>query len=388
MKILIIRTIAIEEDLSTVTYNNQGIGLATELAKLGNEVALVYYTKPGNGIEEVFCSDNQKIKIYHIEGKNLVWNAIYDKSLYTICNEYDLIQVSECDQIASWQVYKRFPSKTVIYHGPYSSKFTWKYNIRSKVFDAVFSWRNGFKNAPVISKSYLAEEYLRKKGFKNIETIGVGLNPIVLEQDLEDRPAYIDELCQNKADSKYLLYVGAISKRKNLLFILQVLDILVNQMGNVKYKLIIIGGEAYKEQAYYKECFSFIEQKGLSNNVIYLGTVEQKYLKYIYSICDLYLLATQYDIFGMVYLEAMYFGTPILTTMCGGSSLLIKEGQTGFIRDLCINDWCITIQDLFKDSYKIKLIRENGKKLIKNEYLWEKLALRFLKIYEEILYEK
>ena len=85
MKILLVRTIAIEEDLTDVSYNNQGVGLATALSNLGHEVGLVYYAKKGNGFEEEIVVDEQKIKVYHIEGKNLVWNAIYDNELYKIC---------------------------------------------------------------------------------------------------------------------------------------------------------------------------------------------------------------------------------------------------------------------------------------------------------------
>ena len=47
MKILIVRTIALEYDHKVKTYNTQGIGLATELSRLGHECALVYYAKKG-----------------------------------------------------------------------------------------------------------------------------------------------------------------------------------------------------------------------------------------------------------------------------------------------------------------------------------------------------
>ena len=130
MKILLVRTIAIEEDCSISTYNNQGIGLATELAKLGHECGLVYYAKKGKGFKEIIERDGVKLTVYHIEGKNLIWNAIYNKEIYDICNQYDIIQTSECDQICSWLLYKKYPEKTIIYHGPYKSKYTKKYRNR------------------------------------------------------------------------------------------------------------------------------------------------------------------------------------------------------------------------------------------------------------------
>lgn len=386
MKILIVRTIAIEEDLSQNTYNNQGIGLATQLTKCGNECALVYYAKKGKQREELITSDGMKIKIYHIEGINLAWNAIYSNKLYDICNDYDLIQTSECDQICSWELYKRFPNKTVIYHGPYKSKYTWKYNMRSMVFDLIFSWRKGFKNATVITKSLIAEKYLCDKGFKNIVTLGVGLNPLQFENKVDKLPSKIESIILNKGNNKYLLYVGAISKRKNLMYLLEVLDILVNEKKCSEIKMIVVGTKAYKEEKYYYNCFEFIKNKRLSNNIIYLGSVEQKYMRILYENSDVYLLATQYDIFGMVYLEALYFGTIIITTLCGGSSLLIEEGKTGYIRNL--NDkieWGNLIQKIINNKQDMNIIRENGKKLIRDNYLWSKMAPGFLEVYNDLL---
>ena len=229
MKILLIRTIATEFNSKVKTYNAQGVGLATELSRLGHECGLVYFAKNGNEFTETIETDGFKIKVYHIGGKRISTNAIYDKKINSICREYDIIQPSECDQIASWLIYRKFPEKTIIYHGPYKSKFTKKYNLRSKIFDFIFLNKCNFKNVPVITKSYLAEEYLRNKGFKNITTIGVGLNPYFLEEKNETKDKNVEKLIENKKNSKYILYIGTISKRKNLKFILKLLDELVNK---------------------------------------------------------------------------------------------------------------------------------------------------------------
>ena len=389
MKILLIRTIAVEEDCNRALYNNQGIGLATELSKMGHECGLVYYAKRGNARTETIDSEGIKLKVYHITGKNLVWNAIYDCELYRICAEYDIIQTSECDQICSWQVYKRFPEKTVIYHGPYKSQYTKKYNMRSTVFDMVFLWRADFKNAKVITKSYLAERYLKNKGFKNVTTLGVGLNPYVLKQPIDGLPQKLEQVIENKKNDKYLLYVGALSKRKNLKFLLQVFNNLVKKRRHNNYKLIIVGDKAYKEEKYFNSCFDYITEKDLTNNVIYLGTLEQKYLRFLYEISDLYLLATQYDIFGMVYLEAMYFGTPILTTECGGSSLLIEDGKTGYIQKLGdLNAWSETAEEILENSKKNQHIRECAKQFLQEKYLWSQLAPKFWEVYDEVISRK
>lgn len=64
----------------------------------------------------------------------------------------------------------------IIYHGPYSSKFTKGYNLKCKISDFIYLFNKDYKNTPCIAKSKLAEEFLRKKGFENVNTIGVGLD--------------------------------------------------------------------------------------------------------------------------------------------------------------------------------------------------------------------
>lgn len=386
MKILIVRTIAVENDCTKNNYNSQEIGLATELSKLGNECGIVYYAKKGNRKFETIESAGEKIKVYHIEGKNIVWNAIFDKEIYDLCNEYDIIQVAECEQIASWLIYTKFPNKTIIYHGPYRSKFTKKYNLRSKVFFSIFLKRKEYWKAPVITKSKLAENYLRKVGFVNIKTFGVGLYEHNFENKELDKSKkkVIDDIVKAKGDYKYILYLGAISKRKNYKFVIEILNELVNKR-NKKYKLVSIGKTAYKEERYNKECIKLINKYNLNNYIIHFDSLSQGYLKDIYKNCDVYILPTQYDIFGMVYLEAMYFGLPIVTSRCGGSSLLIKNKDNGYVLNLNDkNEWANAIENILDNNDPINEKIEYNKKLIMENYLWSVIAKKFLKEYQKL----
>lgn len=385
MKILLIRTVADEEDCSKATYNTQGIGLATALSKLGHECGLVYYAAKGRERTEQINSSGKMLTVYHIEGKIICKNVLFNDSIWKICDQYDVIQTSEYEQIFSWMVYSRYPGKTVIYHGPYYSKFTKKHNFRCYAFDKLFLWRNSYREAPVIVKSYLAKKYILGKGYHNVEMLGVGLNPASLEQGKLEMTEELKHIINEKGDKKYLLYVGYISKRKNLLFILEILKRLVAE--DKQYHLIVVGGKAANEYKYYQNCISFIERYKLGDYVTFMGVLTQRQVGLLFLHCDVYLLATKYDIFGMVYLEAMYYGVPIVTTLCGGSSLLIKDGVTGFIRvDNDINQWMIAIKQVCRNKEIAETIRINSSILIKEHYLWDKLAPKFIEFYQSRLH--
>ena len=113
--------------------------------------------------------------------------------------------------------------------------------------------------------------------------------------------------------------------------------------------------------------------------------MSQGYLKDIYKNCDVYILPTQYDIFGMVYLEAMYFGLRIVTSSCGGSSLLIKNKDNGYVLNLNDkNEWANAIENILDNNDPINEKIVYNKKLIMENYLWSVIAKKFLKEYQKL----
>lgn len=84
------------------------------------------------------------------------------------------------------------------------------------------------------------------------------------------------------------------------------------------------------KQNYVAMCKEKLIELGLENDVIYREKLEQKYMPAIYQASDAFLLPTRYEIFGMVLLEAMYYGLPVFTTYNGGSSTLINN-ENGII---------------------------------------------------------
>ena len=70
---------------------------------------------------------------------------------------------------------------------------------------------------------------------------------------------------------------------------------------------------------------------GIQDDIVYQERMEQKYLSGVYRLADFFLLPTEYEIFGMVLLEAMYYKTVVLTTNNGGSSTLIENSRNGYI---------------------------------------------------------
>lgn len=363
MKILIIRMFPNVVNINN--YNMQEIGLANALIKKGHICDIVYY---GNENKIQILENN--IKIYWVKGKNFLKNAIYDKSLYEIVKDYDVIQTSEYNQIGNIKLLKECGNKLVIYHGPYASIYNKKFQFKCNLFDKVyFNFYPKYKEVPIIAKSKLAENYLRSKKFKNITTIGVGFNP----QRFENIKSNNDKFKEISSDFVNLLYVGEINDNKNIKFLLKTFHKVCCNCKNVKLIIVGKGTDEYKN-----ECFDLAKQLGIFENIIYYESVGQAELPYLYNKCKIFLLPSKHEIFGMVLLEAMFMGLIPITTLHGGSSTLIENEKNGFILDLDEELWSTKILNLINAANDIS---ENAKNTIKNNFIWDRIVERFEEIY-------
>ena len=173
MKILLVRMFPNEINLNS--YNVQEIGLAKAFIKLGNECDIILYTKGEEREEYIKVTDKKSIKIYYLNAKSFLLNAFFSRRLYEIVKQYDIVQTSEYDQIANVKL-KKYCKKMVIYHGPYASRYTKGYNKKIFLSDLYYKFNKSYKKTPCIAKSNLAKTFLKEKGFKNVKTLGVGLD--------------------------------------------------------------------------------------------------------------------------------------------------------------------------------------------------------------------
>ena len=175
MKILIIRMYP--DVLNISNYNAQEIGLAKALIRKGHQCDIVLYTdKKETSIQKISMENGKAVTIYWTPARKILKNCIYDKRLYELTKKYDVIQTAEYDQVGNLILQKATNNHMVIYHGPYESSYPKTYNRKCLMSDFLFSFFPRFKNVQLMAKSHLAEDFLNKKGFRKVESIGVGLD--------------------------------------------------------------------------------------------------------------------------------------------------------------------------------------------------------------------
>ena len=175
-------------------------------------------------------------------------------------------------------------------------------------------------------------------------------------------------------DNKHiLLYVGIMEERRRPHFLVDIIKLLPKE-----YVLILVGNGPQLV-----EIESRVEKENLQGRVFLLGKLRQEELPALYEQSDLFLLASEYEIYGMVLLESMYFGLPVLSSFTAGSETLIDCGRDSFIvNDFDVNRWRNEIVTIFSDGQKLKSIKQLARFKIKNQYIWDKAADTFINLYK------
>ncbi len=385
MRILIIKNTAKIVDIEKRnSYNHQEIGLAKALNRAGHHCDVVFWGgKQKHTVKIPFDERGETFSLIYLRGKVFLKNVFYI-GINRLVEQYDIIHSNGFDNFQSWRLAKWCPQKLVIYHGTYYSPFNVRYNLKTPIIDMMFLSTYKHNNITFCTKSHLAEEFLRKKGLKKITSIGVGIDLSIIENKAVLSNDFIEELHKQRADGyKLLLYIGRIEPRRNIKFLI---DIISNLYQKDKIKLVIVGNG---ESDYVNECFNDINKKHVRDAIIYCDFLDQIYLKAVYQACDIFLLPTYYEIYGMVLLEAMYFGMPVITTHNGGADMMIRNDENGFVLE---NDnlekWLEKINELIGDERKLKIVGEKAHITIRDFFTWDTLSKKLLEAYQMTLNRK
>jgi glycosyltransferase involved in cell wall biosynthesis len=182
----------------------------------------------------------------------------------------------------------------------------------------------------------------------------------------------------SETSQKYILYIGVWRNHKNLIGLIKAFDILLK-----KYKVdckLVLGG---KENPYYPEIRKTWQSLNLKKNIVCPGFIPEKDLSIFYQNAELVVIPSFYEGFGLVGLEAMSFGKPVVCSDIPALKEVFGSAAL-FFNPYNPSDMAEKIFKVLKDK-KIKqdLIIKGFKQIEK--YSWEKMVQRTLEIYKEVL---
>lgn len=193
------------------------------------------------------------------------------------------------------------------------------------------------------------------------------------------------------ADEKMLLFVGRIEPLKGL-------DVLIEAIGRFcperrekhrKLFLAVIGGDpdasSERMTAEMARVQGLREKYGVEEVVTFLGKRGQDTLPYYYSAAEAVVVPSHYESFGMVALEAMACGTPVVASQVGGLAFLVQDGKTGFT--VPVGDaeaLCGRLKALIEDEDLRNRMGAAAYQFAR-QYDWEVIAGRVAGLYQAVI---
>jgi len=200
-------------------------------------------------------------------------------------------------------------------------------------------------------------------------------NGVDLERFNPQVPVF-NEFCNRK---NKILYLGRLDRRKGLIELINALPIVREE---IKDALLIVVGKGPLED----DCRKLVRDLNLSDAVIFKGYAKRDDIPSYYSSCDVYCSpALGGESFGIVLLEAMAVGKPVVCSRIPGYDRVIIDGYNGLFFDpKNPDDIAQKIVNVLKNSeLKNKLIN-NGKEFVK-DYSWQSVAKRIEIFYKQKL---
>lgn len=188
-----------------------------------------------------------------------------------------------------------------------------------------------------------------------------------------------DEQYRNK---RIFLSVGYLIMRKAHRYVIEALSKLILKYPNIIY---LIGGDGPEENNLKK----LAKKEGLEKLIKFFGRLNHQEVMRLMRSCDIFILPSWNEAFGVVYLEAMANGKPVIACRGEGIDGIIKDKETGILVKPKDVDSLVKAMDyLLSNLDEARDIGKRARKLVLKNYSWEKSAEKIIKVYQEVLNNK
>jgi len=241
----------------------------------------------------------------------------------------------------------------------------------------------------IVTVSYAMKEELTKLGFPK-DRIQVCYNGVDAQkynpQDVTaEQTKKIRSLYDVKDDEVMILFIGRLVGVKGVDKLIMAMPHILQKIP--KAKLVILGlGDL---QDYLKNLVNYMRLNNYVKFRFEFLPEEERILHY--AACDVAVFPSHYEPFGIVVLEAMSMEKPVVVGAAGVSGMreiviCCGEDQCGFHIDPSNpTDIAWGIISVLESPEKMKWLGKNGRKRVLEEFTWDKIAERTLKLYEEMV---
>lgn len=359
----------------TVYTTDAGFNSTNDI-QLGTEYIL-------DGVKIVYFKSNKFLDFLNTTGYNFSINLT--KALKKNINKFDIIHIT-----AVWN----YPSYITSF---YCIKYKMPYIIspRGSLYPLTFnkkSWKK-FPYYQIAAKKmiqmanaihYTVEDEKRQTN----ENLGINNYSIIIPNGLDLQKFrnlyYKTKLIENYPhlkDKKIILFLSRINWIKGLDLLIKAYYKIIKERNNLH--LLIVGDD--DGDGYRKKVEEWVNNYGISSMVTFTGTLTDDDKLEAYAGSDLFVLPSYSENFGMVVVEAMACGLPVVISNKVGISKEIGEGKAGIITETTVESLYKGINVLLEDQYLRDELSINGRKFVTNNYDINKVADKMIEAYKNVL---
>jgi len=177
---------------------------------------------------------------------------------------------------------------------------------------------------------------------------------------------------------KIVLFIGRLVPQKGVEYLVKAIPLILQQHRDVKF---VIAGDGWSKN--YLE--DMARSAGFADKVRFLGFISDSELTELTMSSDVLVVPSVYEPFGIVALEGMAAGVPVVAASVGGLSEIIEHDRTGVLvypKNLESLAWGVN-RVLSDPGYSNWLV-QNAKRKVQEVYSWEAVARRTIEVYENV----
>jgi len=183
----------------------------------------------------------------------------------------------------------------------------------------------------------------------------------------------------------FVLYVGRLASNKGLQVLVEAAPAVLKT--NPEIRFVLVGEDEGMRPKLEKR----LEKLGIRDKFIFTGhlTSEEEFLS-AYAACEVFVLPSEYEAFGIVLLEALACEKPCVASRVGGvPEALGKPGKTGLLVEFGDHDGLAdALNDLLADPAKRRRFGKFGRKYVREHFTWPAIVEQIESVYKELLDKK
>ncbi|WP_020619896.1 glycosyltransferase [Paenibacillus daejeonensis] len=208
------------------------------------------------------------------------------------------------------------------------------------------------------------------------------LNELGFESSLITNGIYPDELSQVKSsdsiemvDEKIILSIGNLTQTKGIQYNVEALAELVKEYEKVKY--IIIGEGEFKE-----DLITLTKKLKLEKYIQFKGSLSHgEAMRYLKD-CDIFSLPSYRETFGLVYLEALFYGKPVIICQNQGiDGVVVNDQSCKVVRPNSVEDVYLSLKELIANDKKRNELGSRGREIVQKGYFWNDIGREIKEFY-------